>query len=47
MTFTVIVYGVVSHKSSHTLQPLLIYCDSPSELQSVLRAYDITFLSVC
>jgi len=27
---TVTVYGVVSHKASHTLRPLLIYCASPS-----------------
>jgi hypothetical protein len=29
-TVTITVYGVVSHKASHTLRPLLIYCDSPT-----------------
>jgi Na+/serine symporter len=31
-TITVIVYGVVSHKASHTLRPSLIYCASPSDI---------------
>jgi hypothetical protein len=31
-----LVYGVVSHKASHTLRPLLIYCASPSEFKSIL-----------
>jgi hypothetical protein len=30
-TITVNVYEVVSHKVSHTLRPLLIYCVSPPE----------------
>jgi hypothetical protein len=28
---TITAYGVVSHKVSHTLRPLLIYCTSPYE----------------
>jgi hypothetical protein len=36
LTVTVAVYGVVSHKASHTLRPLLIYYASPPEFLSLL-----------
>jgi len=36
VSVSIAVYGVVSHKASHTLRPLLIYCASPSEFLSFL-----------